>query len=565
MLKQLYINNFTLIDRLEMEFFPGFSVITGETGAGKSIILGAISLLMGQRADTRVVKNGTGKCTIEAHFDIGRYDMRPFFDDNDIEYDGDDCILRRELSASGKSRSFINDTPVTLAQMRTLGQQLLDIHSQHKNLLIQEEDFQLNVVDIIADNRDMLSDYREAYGQYQQARREVEQLKEAFARTQENEDYLRFQYGELCDIPLAEGLQEELEQEATMMSHAEEIKEGLFNATRMLEEDDNGVMDRLKNTTRSLSSITALLPDLSETAERLESCYIELQDIASDIDSMANKVDYDPQRLQNVQEHLDRIYSLEKKHHVDTVEQLMAIREDIKTQLDQIDNSDEAMNEALEKEEKALDACRQKAAAITKVRQKAAARIEKEMKERLVPLGMPNVRFAVDMKTKELSANGEDRVNFLFSANVSSPMQPVSDVASGGEIARVMLALKAMISGAVKLPTIIFDEIDTGVSGNIAERMALIMKEMGQNERQVISITHLPQIAAQGSTHYKVVKEETTHGTVSNMVLLNAEERVEEIAKMLSGADVSEAAISNARALLKMNVSHQKNIQEEKK
>ncbi|MCR4853395.1 MAG: DNA repair protein RecN [Prevotella sp.] len=555
MLKQLYINNFTLIDKLEMEFFPGFSVITGETGAGKSIILGAISLLLGQRADTRVIKNGTGKCTIEAHFDIRRYDMKSFFDDNDIEYDPDDCILRRELTASGKSRSFINDTPVLLTLMRQLGQQLLDIHSQHKNLLIQEADFQLSVVDIIADNQDLLNDYKEAFREYKNAETEVKRLKELFDNTRANEDFMRFQYNELCEVQLTEGMQAELEQEATLMSHAEDIKEGLFNASHLLDEDDNGVLDKLKNATRSLNSISALFPDLNETNERLESCYIELQDISSDIDTMVGKVDFNPQRFQMVQDELDRIYTLEKKHQVDSVEQLLAIRNNLKEQLDKIENSDEELELAMQKVEQAKAKCKQKANQLTSSRQKAADKIEKEMKSRLVPLGMPNVRFEVEMKTKELSSNGENTISFLFSANTSSPMQPVSEVASGGEIARVMLALKAMISGAVKLPTIIFDEIDTGVSGNIAERMAIIMKEMGQNDRQVISITHLPQIAALGSTHYKVVKEETPTGTVSQMLLLQPEERVVEIAKMLSGANVSDAAMNNARALLMSSAS----------
>lgn len=555
MLKQLYINNFTLIDKLEMEFFPGFSVITGETGAGKSIILGAISLLLGQRADTRVIKNGTGKCTIEAHFDIRRYDMKSFFDDNDIEYDPDDCILRRELTASGKSRSFINDTPVLLTLMRQLGQQLLDIHSQHKNLLIQEADFQLSVVDIIADNQDLLNDYKEAFREYKNAEMEVKRLKELFDNTRANEDFMRFQYNELCEVQLTEGMQAELEQEATLMSHAEDIKEGLFNASHLLDEDDNGVLDKLKNATRSLNSISALFPDLNETNERLESCYIELQDISSDIDTMVGKVDFNPQRFQMVQDELDRIYTLEKKHQVDTVEQLLAIRNNLKEQLDKIENSDEELESAMQKVEQAKAKCKQKANQLTSSRQKAAGKIETEMKSRLVPLGMPNVRFEVEMKTKELSSNGENTISFLFSANTSSPMQPVSEVASGGEIARVMLALKAMISGAVKLPTIIFDEIDTGVSGNIAERMAIIMKEMGQNDRQVISITHLPQIAALGSTHYKVVKEETPTGTVSQMLLLQPEERVVEIAKMLSGANVTDAAMNNARALLMSSAS----------
>ena len=553
MIKQLYIKNFTLIDTLDMTFLPGFSVITGETGAGKSIILGAISLLLGQRADTKAIKSGADRCVIEAHFDLSRYQMESFFKDHDIEYDASDCILRRELTASGKSRAFINDTPVQLTQMRQLGQQLVDIHSQHKNLLLQEEDFQLHVVDIIADDHQLLEAYQQLYHDYLSAKKAVKEMQETMDRANENEDFMRFQLTELSEIQLREGLQEELEQESETLSHAEEIKGALYSTDGFLTHDDGGIIERLKEASRTLTAIQDVYPDIKEAAARLDSCYIELKDIADEVSSRAEDFDFNPQRLEEINTILDTIYSLEKKHHVKTVEELMGIRDQIRQQLNQIDNSEEEMKRLLEEEEQLRGKCEQTAAKLTKLREKAARTIEKEMLKRLVPLGIPHVRFEILREDKPLSADGSDHISFLFSANTNTPLQPVSEVASGGEVARVMLSLKAMISGAVKLPTIIFDEIDTGVSGKIAEMMAKIMQEMGASDRQVISITHLPQIAARGTTHYKVYKEETPQGTTSRMLMLNNEERVQEIAQMLSGSDITEAAISNAKELLKQS------------
>lgn len=551
MLKQLYINNFTLIDRLDISFQPGFSVITGETGAGKSIILGAIGLLLGQRADSKSIKSGADKCVIEAHFDLSRYVMRPFFDQNDIEYDASDCIIRRELTASGKSRAFINDTPATLAQLKELGERLIDIHSQHQNLLIGKHDFQLEVVDIIGRDEKQLSSYVASYDSYRAAEHRLAAMKEAIARDKANADFLRFQYDELANANLVDGEQEELERKADTMSHSEEIKGALYEADNALSADGSGIVESLKGAMSAMNGIAAVLPKASELAARMDSCHIELKDISEDIASLLGDVDFDPAELDAVNDRLDRIYSLEKKHHCDTVGELIAIRDDIGRQLAQIENGDSEV-EALQAEvDAAKTECTALAAKLTDMRRKAALTIEKEMLGRLVPLGMPNVRFSVSIEQAELGRNGADKVSFLFSANKSTPPLPVSQVASGGEIARVMLSLKAMISGAVKLPTIIFDEIDTGVSGKIAEKMAQIMRQMGQADRQVISITHLPQIAALGATHYKVYKEETPRGTTSRMVLLDDEERLHEIAQMLSGSDVSEAAINNAKELLR--------------
>lgn len=552
MLKQLYIKNFTLIDELNISLYPGFSVITGETGAGKSIILGAIGLLLGNRADSKAIKAGRDRCVIEAHFDLSRYGMQKFFDDNDIDYDADDTIIRRELTAAGKSRAFINDTPVPLTRMRELGEQLVDIHSQHQNLLLQKEDFQLNVVDIIAQDADQLKVYQKEYYAYRKAKELLEELKAEIAKSRENEEFMRFQHKELDDANLQEGELEQLEQEAETLSHSEDIKTALFEADNALSGDDDSILDKLKNATHQLENICDVYPSMADVTGRMQSSYIELKDIAQEISSSVDHVEFDPNRLDAINTRLDKLYTLQQKFHVETVTELIATRDRIAEQLSHIDNGDEDIEEK-EKEVAALLAKAEKQAALlTSIRQKSAKAIEKEMKGRLIPLGIPNVRFEIAFAEKPLSGNGADKVSFLFSANKSTQLQPVSQVASGGEIARVMLSLKAMISGAVKLPTIIFDEIDTGVSGKIAEKMADIMEEMGLQNRQVLSITHLPQIAAKGSHHYKVLKEETENGTISHMKELNNQERIEEIAQMLSGSDITQAALANAKELLRI-------------
>lgn len=556
MLTQLYIRHFTLINELDIRFNRGFSVITGETGAGKSIILGAIGLLLGQRADTKSIKAGEDRCTIEAHFDISRYNLRPFFEENDIDYDENDCILRRELTAAGKSRSFINDTPVQLLLMRELGDKLVDIHSQHQNLLLNKEDFQLSVVDVMAENTQLLADYQTCFKEYQNAKQHFEQLKEEIEKGRENEELLRFQQQELNNAALIDGEQEELEQTSRMMTHAEEIKKRLFFAEDVLNGERNLIND-LKQVSKNLAEIIEPYPEISPAIKRLDSCYIELKDIAEDIADKAESIDFDGERLRLTDDRLSTIYSLQQKYHAASVRELIDIKESLEEQLNHIDHSDETLREAEQQMLSLHEQCKQKGDALSNSRKKAARKIEEEMGKRLIPLGIPNVRFQITLEEKQLSANGIDKVAFMFSANKNAPLQPVSQVASGGEIARVMLSLKAMISGAVKLPTIIFDEIDTGVSGAIAEKMARIMQEMGMNDRQVISITHLPQIAAMGTTHYKVFKEDTKEETISNMLQLSAEERVSEIAQMLSGSDITQEAINNARSLLKQASSTQ--------
>ena len=552
MLKQLYIKNFTLIDTLDMEFRSGFSVITGETGAGKSIILGAIGLLLGQRADSKSVKMGTDKCVIEAHFDLSRYGMERFFDENEIEFDAEDTIIRRELTSAGKSRAFINDTPVALSLLKELGEQLVDVHSQHQNLLLNKQDFQLSVVDIIADDTKELADYQQSYTRYQELKKEELRLREDIEQGRQQVDFMQFQYDELTNARLSDGEQEELEQRSETMSHSEDIKTALYEAESALSGDEGGVVSNLKKAVSALQGIEHVYPDVAELAERMNSCYIELKDAAAEVSGKMEDVDFDPAELDMVNTRLDRIYELQKKYKVERVDQLLAIQEELGRKLSNIENSDEALAEIERQVSETLKDAQRKAELLTEKRRVAASAIEKQMRERLVPLGMPNVRFEIAVEQEPLGRCGQDKVSFLFSANTSTPLQPVSQVASGGEIARVMLSLKAMISGAVKLPTIIFDEIDTGVSGKIAEQMARMMSEMGHCDRQVISITHLPQIAALGSTHYKVYKDETAQGTTTHMLMLNDEERVREIAQMLSGSDVSEAAIQNAKELLKL-------------
>ncbi len=551
MLKRLYIKNFTLIDQLDIEFQSGFSVITGETGAGKSIILGAIGLLLGQRADSKSVKQGTERCVVEAHFDLSCHQLQPFFEQNDIDYDADDCIVRRELTTAGKSRAFVNDTPVALSLLKELGEQLIDIHSQHQNLLLGKQDFQTEVVDIIAKNQTLLADYTTHFDQLREKRRELEELEERIRQSRQNQDFIQFQYKELLDAQLQEGEQEQLEQQHDMMAHSEDIKTALFTASNNLSAEESGIVPQLRQTLNTLQSIGNVLPEAAQWAERIESTYIDIKDLAQDVESRLADIDFDPAALEQTEKRLDTLYTLQKKHHVETVEELIALRDQYGTQLQDMEDGDGALDD-LRTEIDALNRqCEQLAAQLTQRRQEAAATIAKQMHERLTALGMPSLRFQVNISPTTLRRDGHDEIAFLFSANTSSPLQPISHVASGGEIARIMLSLKAMISGAVKLPTIIFDEIDTGVSGKIAERMAEIMKEMGANNRQVISITHLPQIAALGTAHYRVSKQEGAQGTVSRMQRLNDEERVAEIAQMLSGSDVSEAAMANARQLLK--------------
>ncbi len=551
MLQSIFIQNYALIDKLDITFEPGFSVITGETGAGKSIILGAIGLLLGQRADIKAIRNGATKCIVEAKFRIASYGMEEFFKANDIEYDSEECILRREVNINGKSRAFINDTPASLAQMKVLGEKLIDVHSQHQNLLINKEGFQLNILDILAQDIRELTDYQNEYNEYKKVCRELDECIRQAEETRKEEDYIRFQLQQLDDAKLKDGEIAELEQEAETLTHAEDIKAGLYRSAQNIGGDESGCLTLIKDSINTLQTVCKVFAKANEWKERLESCYIEIKDISHDMEDAQESIEFNPSRLEFVNSRLNMIYSMMQKHHVKTDTELLEIAENYRQQLDMITSSDERISELESKKKEHYDNVIRKAEILTKMRTESAGKIQSQMESLLIPLGMPNVKFAVEIcPKKDPDINGMDAVNFLFSANKNGTLQNVASIASGGEIARVMLSLKAMIAGAVKLPTIIFDEIDTGVSGSIAEKMALIMQDMGRQDRQVLSITHLPQIAARGNAHYKVYKEDTETGTNSHIIRLSDEERINEIANMLSGSTMTEAARNNARSLL---------------
>ncbi|MCF2736414.1 MULTISPECIES: DNA repair protein RecN [Bacteroides] len=551
MLQSIFIQNYALIDKLDITFEPGFSVITGETGAGKSIILGAIGLLLGQRADVKAIRNGATKCIVEAKFSIASYGMEEFFKANDIEYDSEECIIRREVNINGKSRAFINDTPASLSQMKVLGEKLIDVHSQHQNLLINKEGFQLNILDILAQDIKELTDYQNEYNEYRKVSRELDECIRQAEETRKEEDYIRFQLQQLDEAELKEGEVAELEQEAETLTHAEDIKAGLYRSAQNIGSDEGGCVTLIKDSINTLQTVCKVFAKANEWKERLESCYIEIKDISHDMEDAQEAIEFNPSRLDFVNSRLNMIYSMMQKHHVKTDTELIEIAENYRQQLDMITSSDERISELENKKKKLYDSVIRKAEVLTALRTESAGKIQSQMESLLIPLGMPNVKFAVEIcRKKEPDINGLDAVNFLFSANKNGTLQNVASIASGGEIARVMLSLKAMIAGAVKLPTIIFDEIDTGVSGSIAEKMALIMQDMGRQNRQVLSITHLPQIAARGNAHYKVYKEDTETGTNSHIIRLTDEERIDEIANMLSGSTMTEAARNNARSLL---------------
>lgn len=561
MIQNLHIENYALIEHLDIDLHSGFSVITGETGAGKSIILGAIGLLLGQRADTKSIKTGASKCIVEATFDIKEYGFGQFFDDNDIDFDGSECIIRRELTSTGKSRAFINDIPVQLTMLKEIGEQLIDVHSQHKNLLLGKEDFQMNVIDIIAKNDDLISDYKKEYKEYNVLCKKLEDAVSNTNKNREEAEYIRFQLNQLTEANLNADEQEELETESETLTHAEDIKQALYQANGLIADGGEGAdaLMLIKQSMNILNNISNVYANTEELVNRIDSCYIELKDIADEISLKCDSIEYNPERLEWVNDRLNIIYTLQKKHNVENVAELLKIQSKLEEKLSMIDNSDEFIEELKHKRSAQLKKALSIANKLSEKRHKASKEIETKMTELLIPLGMPNVQFKAELATTKdkdgnirLTSSGTDEVAFMFSANKNSALQQVSQVASGGEIARVMLSLKALIAGAIKLPTIIFDEIDTGVSGSIAEKMAKIMRDMGDQNRQVISITHLPQIAALGSSHYKVYKEDKEDATVSHIIELTTEQRVEELAHMLSGEELTDAALENARTLLKV-------------
>lgn len=551
MLKSLYIKNYALIDSLEIDFEQGFSVITGETGAGKSIILGALGLIVGQRADAKTIKMGESKCIIEGTFNIAAYDLKTFFSEKEIDYD-EICILRRELTPSGKSRAFINDTPVTLADLKELGNKLIDIHSQHQNLMLGDNQFQMHVVDALAGNDNLLKDYHKAYTIYKDSEKELRNLHEAITKSRQEEEYLRFQYTSLDEAALNEGEQEELEAELEMLNHAEDIKSGLYKINILLSDDERGIVAALKESLSVTNSLSKMYNKADEMQQRLDTAYIDLKDLSSEVERMAGDIEFNPERLAFVEERLNRIYTLQKKYNIDTVAGLLALKYEINKKLENIDSFDQQLKDQQQEvadNKKKVDLLATK---LSNKRKSAIKPMEETLTKKTSILGMPNIRFECNISPKnDPDITGKDNLEFLFSANKNVPLQPVSEIASGGEISRLMLCLKSMIAGATALPTIIFDEIDTGVSGEIADKMGQIMQEFGQS-MQVIAITHLPQIAAKGCAHYLVYKTDDEKSTTTNLRKLSDNERIEEIARMLSGASLTDAAIQNARVMLGM-------------
>ena len=555
MLKHLYIRNFALIKELDIDFQSGFSVITGETGAGKSIMLGAINYLLGQRADIKSILPGAEKCTIEATFGIEGYNLQNLFQEYDVDTDGQECIIRREFTTSGKSRAFVNDSPANLTFLKELGYQLIDIHSQHQNLLIAKENFQMHILDVMAQNSQQLEAYRTSFMAYKKAEQELREAKEILAQSKAEEDYLRFQLEQLEELNPKAGEDEELEEEQNELSHAEEIKSTLYNADSLFSNDEEpgGVIEQLKHISQSIQSLTRVYPSVEEYAERIDSALIELKDISAELNDLAERIEYNPARLEEVNNRLDRIYTLEKKHEVKTAAELESFMIEVRKKLDVISNGEDRIDQLEKEVQEKLAQATLLAEKLSNSRKAAAKEVEASIGRMLSQLDIPNNRFEVRIeKNTQLTENGTDQVTFFFSANKNVALRAISEVASGGEIARLMLALKAITSQREELPTIIFDEIDTGVSGKVASSMANLMQEMtADNKHQVIAITHLPQIASCGTTHYWVYKEDTEEQTFSHIRELTADERVTEIAHMLSGSEISEAAILNAKQLLK--------------
>lgn len=550
MLKHITIRNFALIEHVEIELSAGFSVITGETGHGKSVFLGAVAMLLGQRSDVKAIREGADRCVIEGLFDLEGFGLEPLFEENDIDYDRE-CIIRRELAASGRSRAFINDTPVNVSLLKEIGARLIDIHSQHQNLLLGDRNYQLGVLDVLAGNRVLLGGYKERYDKYLSLQRELAERRKALEAAKRDEEWLRFQLDELEAASLKSGELQELELELQELSHAEEIQAALYGAYNAIDSDERSMLQALREASSALSRIAAHYGAAQELADRLESNYIELKDCCDEMQQRAGRVQFAPARLEFVENRVAQIYSLMKKHRVESAEDLIALAAEYSAKLDSIAFGDDDIRELEKRIKSASEELLQVAAELTAKRKESAVGLQEKIIAILVNLGMPMIRFEVDFKPVDgFTPSGCDDVVFLFSANSSSAPQPLCDVASGGEMARVMLALKSLIASSTKQPTLIFDEVDTGVSGILAERMGRIMQQMACGFCQVLSITHLPQVAALGSNHYKVYKEETDKGTVTNIIRLEQEDRVREIAQMMSGEVLSEAALDNARGLL---------------
>lgn len=554
MLKHLYISQYALIDTLELDLTDGFSVITGETGAGKSIIMGALALVMGARADSKIVRDGAHKCVVEAQFSIKDSQLLALnsqFEDLDWE---EECVIRRELTSAGKSRAFVNDTPVTLQQMRAIASLLIDIHSQHENLLLNNSDFQLRIVDIIAQSKVEKEVYRAVYDEWRMTMQKLGEVREIAEKWATERDYAQFQFEQLNEANLIATEQDELEAELETLNHVEEIKGDLSRALSRLDDEQYGIVLQMREVKQNVAHTAKYMKQAEALTERLESLYVELKDVSAEVADMCGDMEFDPQRKAWIEERLDAIYSLEQKHRVSSVSELIALRDEYDAKLQRIDSFDEEIA-TLEKELSALSSqLSTEAKRLTDKRSGVCEKIADYLVERLQLLGIVNARIEVRMSAKDYALDGADVVEFLFTANKNAELRPIASIASGGEIARLMLALKCLIAKSAELPTIIFDEIDTGVSGDVAGRMGEMMDEMAR-DIQVLTISHLPQIAARGVQHFKVFKYDTDDATVTRVVELSASERELEIAEMLSGKNPSEAAISAARELLSIHNS----------
>lgn len=552
MLTYLRIQNYALIEELNIQFHAGFSVITGETGAGKSILLGALGLLLGQRADVKAIKNGATRCCIEGSFRPPTSDeVIAFFTSNDLDFDSNECIIRRELTANGKSRAFINDTPVSLNQLKELGAYLIDIHSQHQNLLLNDQGFKLRILDLVAQNKELLNKYQQTFQAFKSTEAALQAEKEKAEQERSEEDYIRFQLQQIEALAPTPEEQDTLEEEGEILRHSETIKQAFYVVDNTINGEGTNLLETIKYCIQHLHQICGIYTKAETLSTRMESLHIELKDIAQEVSNEIAHIDFDPQRQNYIEERLNAIYELEHKHKINTTQELLDIAQVLQQKLDNINDSDEKIQQLIIEKEKLHVTLLNRAKELTKRREKAALQVEKETIKRLIPLGIPNTKFHIEISESSLSQNGADQVRFLFSANKNADLQDITQIASGGEIARIMLSLKAIISRTTEMPTVIFDEIDTGVSGHIAEKMAILMQEIGAENTQVISITHLPQIASKGHHHYLVYKQDDDKGTHSHIKELHEQERTQQIAYMLSGAELTEAAIKNAQELLK--------------
>ena len=550
MLSKLQIKNYALIDALDINFDNKLNIITGETGAGKSIIMGALGLILGNRAETKHFFDETRKCIIEGHFQIKNYHLQDLFVSLDLDYE-DTSTIRRELHADGKSRAFVNDTPVNLQTLKVLGEKLIDIHSQHATLQINTESFQLLVLDTVAQNQSLLSDYKKKYHDYKKTISELKQLEEDLEKSRLESDYQQFVFNELDQSNLQENEQEDLEAEQTQLENAEEIKRHFHAASSQLQDGEINVLDSLKQVQSSLQNGVRYLPTSESLLERLQSTLIELKDLSAEVEQVAEGINMDEERLSIVNERLSILYDLQKKHRVTTIRELLDLKQELEDKLQATDSQGEQIEVLKLKIEKLNQEIAKLAEQLMKNRAKATKVVEKEVQDVLTRVGMPHAQLKVELnRFSDFKSTGQDEVSYLFSANKGQALHPISKVASGGELSRVMLAIKSLVAKTSALPTIIFDEIDTGISGEVALRVGELMEELAEN-MQVISITHLPQIASQGNSHFKVYKEDKGNKTKSNIVLMNEEERILEIAQMLSGANPEDTAIKHAKEMLK--------------